>query len=100
MKKELMSVYNKLIAYYGEQDWWPGEGFEIAVGAVLTQQTNWSNVEIALNKLNNFNGIDAVMKNNVGAVFVQIHSFQVTELLQPIRSVFATLVTATFKLIL
>jgi len=55
MKKELMSVYNKLIAYYGLQDWWPGEGFEIAVGAVLTQQTDWSNVEIALNKLKEAN---------------------------------------------
>lgn len=65
MKKELMSVYNKLIAYYGEQDWWPGEGFEIAVGAVLTQQTNWSNVEIALNKLKEANCLNIECLKNI-----------------------------------
>jgi len=44
-------LYNKMLAYYGEQDWWPGEGFEIAIGAVLTQNTSWSNVEKALANL-------------------------------------------------
>ncbi len=49
--KELNAIYDKLYSYYGPQDWWPGEGLEIAIGAVLTQQTNWHNVEKAISKL-------------------------------------------------
>ncbi|GAB6074414.1 3-methyladenine DNA glycosylase [Nautilia lithotrophica] len=37
--------------------WWPGYGtFEVVVGAVLTQNTKWENVEKALNKLRIENG--------------------------------------------
>ena len=46
-----MKLFDKLLAYYGPQNWWPGEGFEIAIGAVLTQNTSWKNVEIALENL-------------------------------------------------
>ena len=36
--------------------WWPGAGtFEVVVGAVLTQNTNWKNVDKALNNLKNAN---------------------------------------------
>lgn len=36
----------------GPQQWWPGETpFEIVVGAILTQNTNWSNVEKAIKNL-------------------------------------------------
>ncbi len=46
------SIYNKFLEYYGPQKkWWPGEGLEIALGAILTQQTTWTNVETALNEL-------------------------------------------------
>ena len=51
MKEELMNIFNELYEDYGQQNWWPGEGLEIAIGAVLTQQTNWNNVERALQKL-------------------------------------------------
>jgi endonuclease-3 related protein len=51
MKEELLEVYDSLYNEYGPQEWWPGEGLEIAVGAVLTQQTNWRNVEKALLEL-------------------------------------------------
>jgi endonuclease-3 related protein len=44
-------LFKKLLAQYGPQNWWPGEGFEIAIGAILTQNTSWKNVEIALEKL-------------------------------------------------
>ncbi len=53
MKEELLDVYNNLYEEYGSQNWWPGEGLEIAIGAILTQQTNWKNVEKALLKLKN-----------------------------------------------
>jgi endonuclease-3 related protein len=47
-----MGLYDGMLAGYGEQDWWPAEtAFEVAVGAVLTQNTNWSNVERAIDNL-------------------------------------------------
>ena len=45
-------MYTRLFAAYGPQGWWPGETpFEIAVGAVLTQNTAWANVEKAIANL-------------------------------------------------
>ena len=36
----------------GPQQWWPGETpFEVVIGAILTQNTNWSNVEKAIKNL-------------------------------------------------
>ncbi len=47
-----MRVYHKLVTHYGHQDWWPADTvFEVMLGAILTQNTNWSNVEKALNRL-------------------------------------------------
>ncbi|NHJ40911.1 MAG: endonuclease [Asgard group archaeon] len=46
-----MKLFSKLLDYYGPQNWWPGEGFEIAIGAILTQNTSWKNVEIAIENL-------------------------------------------------
>jgi endonuclease-3 related protein len=47
-----MDVYRRLYARYGPQHWWPGDGpFETIVGAILTQNTAWVNVERALNGL-------------------------------------------------
>ncbi len=38
--------------HFGDPGWWPGDGpFEIMVGAILTQNTNWSNVEKAIENL-------------------------------------------------
>ncbi len=48
MKINLEEIYNILFEYYGPQGWWPGEGLEIAIGAILTQQTIWHNVEKAI----------------------------------------------------
>ena len=47
----LNDLYKLLFTHYGSQNWWPGKGFEIAIGAVLTQNTSWSNVEKALENL-------------------------------------------------
>ena len=36
----------------GPRHWWPGETpFEVIIGAILTQNTNWSNVEKAIKNL-------------------------------------------------
>jgi len=48
----LLDIYNTLYKSFGPQRWWPGETpFEVAVGAILTQNTNWGNVEKAINNL-------------------------------------------------
>ncbi|MCD6385815.1 endonuclease III domain-containing protein [Candidatus Sumerlaeota bacterium] len=48
----LMRVYTTLLDYFGAQGWWPGESREeIIIGAVLTQNTNWANVEKAIDNL-------------------------------------------------
>lgn len=47
--KNFIQVYRLLYEHFGPQNWWPGETpFEVIVGAVLTQNTNWSNVEKAI----------------------------------------------------
>ncbi|MBI5075154.1 MAG: endonuclease III domain-containing protein [Nitrospirae bacterium] len=52
MKHDLLNIYRKLFAAFGHQHWWPGDSpFEVAVGAILTQNTNWSNVEKAIANL-------------------------------------------------
>lgn len=48
------SIYQKLYAYFGPQAWWPADSaFEVIVGAILTQNTNWQNVEKAIANLKN-----------------------------------------------
>lgn len=48
----LLEIYRRLFEAYGPQGWWPGESrFEVMVGAILTQNTAWRNVERALARL-------------------------------------------------
>jgi len=45
-------MFDRLLKHYGPQNWWPGETpFEVMVGAILTQNTNWKNVEKAIENL-------------------------------------------------
>jgi len=47
-----MKIYRTLRQAFGHRGWWPGETpFEVMVGAVLTQRTNWGNVEKAIANL-------------------------------------------------
>jgi len=47
-----MTVYQRLLKTYGDQSWWPADSsFEVMVGAVLTQNTAWVNVEQAITNL-------------------------------------------------
>jgi endonuclease III related protein len=51
-----IEAYRLLYDYFGPQNWWPGDSpFEIMVGAVLTQNTNWSNVQKAITQLKSEN---------------------------------------------
>src|SRR5260221_4658408 len=50
----LHRYYDSLFGAYGPQHWWPGRSrFEIIVGAILTQNTSWTNVERAIRNLRN-----------------------------------------------
>lgn len=50
--KILQDIYQKLLNHYGPQYWWPAKStFEMMVGAILTQNTNWLNVKKCLEKM-------------------------------------------------
>lgn len=55
MTTQFEKLYQILYDNYGPQGWWPGKGLEIAIGAILTQQTSWLNVEKAIQNLRNSN---------------------------------------------
>jgi endonuclease-3 related protein len=51
-KKNLLAIYDALERHFGDLNWWPAEApFEVIVGAILTQNTNWKNVEAAIQNL-------------------------------------------------
>ncbi len=48
----LAKAYDLLFAAHGPQHWWPADSpFEVCVGAILTQNTSWTNVERAISRL-------------------------------------------------
>jgi endonuclease-3 related protein len=50
--EQLRQIYDLAFDYFGPQHWWPGQTqFEIIVGAILTQNTNWANVEKAITNI-------------------------------------------------
>ena len=52
VRERLDEIYTRLYAHFGPQHWWPGETrWEVMVGAVLTQNTSWRNVEKAMANL-------------------------------------------------
>ncbi len=63
---QLMQMYQSLLDQYGPRHWWPGDSpFEVMVGAVLTQNTNWTNVEKALERLKNAECLSADKMNRL-----------------------------------
>jgi endonuclease-3 related protein len=73
---QLQEAFEQLYEAYGPQHWWPGDNnFEMMVGAVLTQNTSWKNVERAIENL-----------RESGALSVPaIHELSVEELSELIR---------------
>jgi endonuclease-3 related protein len=52
MNNRLLDIYRILFDHYGPREWWPAETpFEVVVGAILTQNTAWRNVEKAITNL-------------------------------------------------
>lgn len=51
-REEFRTIYALLDAHFGDLGWWPAEDpFEVMVGAILTQNTAWTNVEKAIARL-------------------------------------------------
>ncbi len=77
MQQRLRKIFDALLAAFGKRNWWPGETpFEVMVGAVLTQNTSWKNVEKAI----------ADMKNHGLMDIGRVHEVEESELADVIRS--------------
>ena len=56
IKQQLLDIYTVLLGTYGHQNWWPAdEPFEVIIGAILTQNVSWNNVEKAIANLKGAN---------------------------------------------
>ena len=74
---KLMEIYELLYGRFGPQHWWPGDGrFEVIIGAILTQNTNWGNVEKAINNLKAADAVDA-------AAIHRMDTAKLAELIRP-----------------
>ncbi len=68
---DIKEIYSSLLNHFGKQNWWPtisnNKAFEISIGAILTQNTSWKNVEKAIKNLkdNNLLSKDAIKKIKV-----------------------------------
>lgn len=77
LRGTLRRIYDRLLTQHGPQHWWPGETpFEIMVGAVLTQNTAWKNVERAIVNLKSDDCLDP-------ACMVALDDARLAELLKP-----------------
>jgi len=73
----ISELFDLLFTAWGPQHWWPGETpFEVAVGAVLTQNTAWTNVEKAICALKSHSVLDA-------AGLLALPQEELSELLRP-----------------
>jgi len=62
----LKEFYDALYARFGPQYWWPGDTpFEVMVGAILTQNTNWKNVEKAIGNIRKAGLLDPVALRSI-----------------------------------
>jgi len=55
-----LQIYRQLLTVYGQRRWWSADtAFEVMVGAILTQNTRWENVEMAITNLKQSDMLDA-----------------------------------------
>jgi len=67
-----LHIYRMLLDAYGKQHWWPSDSpFEMMVGAILTQNTNWQNVEKAIANLKRSDALDAQTMLNISETSLQ-----------------------------
>jgi endonuclease-3 related protein len=64
----LTEIYDSLYEAFGPQHWWPGETpFEVMVGAILTQNTSWTNVDKAITNLKSASTLTPEGLHRIGA---------------------------------
>src|SRR4029077_1633092 len=74
---KLRVYYEVLFAAHGPQHWWPGRTrFEVIVGAILTQNTSWTNVRRAIRNLRAAHLLSP-------AALPRVHSMRLAKLLRP-----------------
>jgi endonuclease-3 related protein len=77
MTNAWLDTYRRLHDAYGPQHWWPGDTpFEVMVGAILTQNTAWSNVERAIANLKAAHALD-------GTALLDLPEASLAELIRP-----------------
>ncbi len=102
LNSDAISLYRDLFQVFGETKWWPGDTKdEIIVGAILTQNTTWSNVERSLARIRNgglmsISALANVEQNTLielirSSGFYNQKSKTVLELSQRIRDRFGTI---------
>ena len=65
MQQRLLKIFEILLENFGQRHWWPGDtALEIIVGAVLTQNTSWKNVEKAITNLKSAGLLDIKSLHN------------------------------------
>lgn len=80
---QLQELFATLLTQYGPRHWWPGETpFEVCVGAILTQNTNWGNVEKAIANLKaadrlSMAGIDSLLPSELATLIRPVGYFNV-----------------------
>lgn len=75
LNKTLISIFDKLLSFFGPQHWWPAESrFEIIVGAILTQNISWNNVEKAISNLKDKDllSIDGILNTDIESLALLI----------------------------
>lgn len=76
-RRALRGLYQRAFAHFGPLHWWPGDTpFEVCVGAILTQNTAWTNVEKAI----------AVLRRKSLLSVESIHRVRTDHLARAIRS--------------
>ena len=74
----LQEAFERMFKHFGPRHWWPGETvFEVMVGAILTQNTNWKNVERAITNLKNENVLSPLK-------LYDLHPEVLSELIKPV----------------
>lgn len=77
LDEKLTGLYEALLEAFGHRSWWPARtAWEMMVGAILTQNTNWKNVERALDGLKRAGALDA-------SVMVSLPEEQLQGLVRP-----------------
>lgn len=76
-KNVFLEIYGELYSFFGPQFWWPAKSrFEVIVGAILTQNTSWSNVETAITALRKAKLLkpEKILKADIGKLAKTIRS--------------------------